>query len=197
MARSLRLRRAWGPRRADACVAGGGAHPQILERRSLRLGQALPPHMLRLHPFSEATAAEPPWSGKESGPSAALGPEQAKSHELAVPDRIPDRVGRQADPRMCEGVDDQDVVAGLPDQLARLAESAACRFVRVVTARLLDGVCGVERGVGPVQWEVEALEPTELRSPRRRHPVRRRDLLARQIAREEEQRCALAAFLDG
>ncbi|MEU5116674.1 hypothetical protein AB0G64_34880 [Streptomyces longwoodensis] len=47
----------------------------------------------------------------------------------------------------------------------------------------------------PVQWEVEALEPAELQ--RLVLAVVDRDVLARQIAREEEQRRALAAFLDG
>ncbi|MEU0256527.1 hypothetical protein ABZ299_29520 [Streptomyces sp. NPDC006184] len=51
----------------------------------------------------------------------------------------------------------------------------------------------------PVQWEVEALEPAELRRLvlAAVDPYVDRDVLARQIAREEEQRRALAAFLDG
>ncbi|MER6561033.1 hypothetical protein ABT300_25540 [Streptomyces sp. NPDC001027] len=51
----------------------------------------------------------------------------------------------------------------------------------------------------PVQWEVEALEPAELRRMvlAAVDPYIDRDVLARQIAREEEQRRALAAFLDG
>lgn len=51
----------------------------------------------------------------------------------------------------------------------------------------------------PVQWEVEALEPAELRRLvlAAVDPYIDRDVLARQIAREEEQRRALAAFLDG
>ncbi|MGB9998470.1 hypothetical protein ACPMJQ_28430 [Streptomyces pseudogriseolus] len=51
----------------------------------------------------------------------------------------------------------------------------------------------------PVQWEVEALEPAELRRQvlAADAPYVDRDVLARQIAREEEQRRALAAFLDG
>jgi hypothetical protein len=51
----------------------------------------------------------------------------------------------------------------------------------------------------PVQWEVEALEPAELRRLvlAAVAPYVDRDVLARQIAREEEQRRALAAFLDG
>ncbi|MCZ0210727.1 hypothetical protein OZK63_35645 [Streptomyces sp. UMAF16] len=51
----------------------------------------------------------------------------------------------------------------------------------------------------PVQWEVEALEPDELRRlvlPAV-DPYVDRDVLARQIAREEEQRRALAAFVRG
>ncbi|MEV6396176.1 hypothetical protein AB0M39_15585 [Streptomyces sp. NPDC051907] len=51
----------------------------------------------------------------------------------------------------------------------------------------------------PVQWEVEALEPAELQ---RRilaavAPYVDRDVLARQVAREEAQRRALAASLEG
>ncbi|WP_435854914.1 hypothetical protein [Streptomyces triculaminicus] len=66
------------------------------------------------------------------------------------------RAGRRtvlghADPQICEGVDDQDVVAGLPDQLACLAEPAARHRLRPVAARLLGGVGGAERGMGPVQ----------------------------------------------
>jgi hypothetical protein len=51
----------------------------------------------------------------------------------------------------------------------------------------------------PVQWEVEALEPAELRRLvlAAVDPYVDRDVLARQIAREEEQRRALAAFLNG
>ncbi|MGW3459853.1 hypothetical protein ACWDE9_09760 [Streptomyces olivaceoviridis] len=51
----------------------------------------------------------------------------------------------------------------------------------------------------PVQWEVEALEPAELRRLvlAAVAPYVDRDVLARQIAREEAQRRALAAFLDG
>jgi hypothetical protein len=51
----------------------------------------------------------------------------------------------------------------------------------------------------PVQWEVEALEPAELRRLvlAAVAPYVDRDVLARQIAREEQQRRALAAFLDG
>jgi hypothetical protein len=51
----------------------------------------------------------------------------------------------------------------------------------------------------PVQWEVEALEPAELRRLvlAAVDPYIDRDVLAEQIAREEEQRRALAAFLDG
>ncbi|MFD9038708.1 hypothetical protein [Streptomyces bottropensis] len=51
----------------------------------------------------------------------------------------------------------------------------------------------------PAQWEVEALEPAELRRLvlAAVDPYVDRDVLARQIAREEEQRRALAAFLDG
>ncbi|MGW3661083.1 hypothetical protein ACWD6R_38020 [Streptomyces sp. NPDC005151] len=50
----------------------------------------------------------------------------------------------------------------------------------------------------PVQWEVEALEPDELRRLvlAAVAPYVDRDVLARQVAREEEQRRALAAFLD-
>ncbi|MGW2672673.1 hypothetical protein ACWC5F_32120 [Streptomyces sp. NPDC001272] len=51
----------------------------------------------------------------------------------------------------------------------------------------------------PVQCEVEALEPDE---PQRRvlaaaDPYIDRDILARQIAREEQQRGALSDFVDG
>lgn len=48
----------------------------------------------------------------------------------------------------------------------------------------------------PVQWEVEALEPAELRRLvlAADDPYVDRDVLARQIAREEEQRRALAPF---
>jgi hypothetical protein len=51
----------------------------------------------------------------------------------------------------------------------------------------------------PVQWEVEALEPAELQRLvlAAVAPYIDRDVLARQIARKEEQRRALAAFLDG
>ncbi|MES4908864.1 MULTISPECIES: hypothetical protein [unclassified Streptomyces] len=51
----------------------------------------------------------------------------------------------------------------------------------------------------PVQWEVEALESAELRRLvlAAVDPYIDRDALARQIAREGEQRRALAAFLDG
>ncbi|MFF4717375.1 hypothetical protein ACFY2V_39170 [Streptomyces eurythermus] len=51
----------------------------------------------------------------------------------------------------------------------------------------------------PVQWEVEALEPDELRRLvfAAVAPYVGRDVLARQIAREEEQRRALAAFVRG
>ncbi|MEU2732537.1 hypothetical protein ABZ650_32975 [Streptomyces griseoviridis] len=51
----------------------------------------------------------------------------------------------------------------------------------------------------PVQWEVEALEPAELRRLvlAAFDPYVDRDVLARQNAREEEQRRALAAFWDG
>ncbi|WP_237545174.1 MULTISPECIES: hypothetical protein [unclassified Streptomyces] len=50
-----------------------------------------------------------------------------------------------------------------------------------------------------MQWEVEALEPAELRRLvlDAVDPYIDRDVLARQIAREEEQRRALAAFLNG
>jgi hypothetical protein len=50
-----------------------------------------------------------------------------------------------------------------------------------------------------VQWEVEALEPAELRrlALAAVAPYIDRDVLARQIAREEEQRRALAAFVRG
>ncbi|WP_190276133.1 hypothetical protein [Streptomyces griseofuscus] len=51
----------------------------------------------------------------------------------------------------------------------------------------------------PVQWEVEAPEPAELQRLvlDAVDPYIDRDVLARQIAREEEQRRALAAFLNG
>ncbi|MEU2133179.1 hypothetical protein [Streptomyces sp. NPDC018352] len=51
----------------------------------------------------------------------------------------------------------------------------------------------------PVQWEVETLEPAELQRLvlTAVDPYIDRDVLARQIAREQEQRGALAAFLDG
>ncbi|MEU5053730.1 hypothetical protein [Streptomyces sp. NPDC021096] len=51
----------------------------------------------------------------------------------------------------------------------------------------------------PVQWEVEALEPDELQRLvlDAVDPYIDRAVLARQIAREEEQRRALARFLDG
>ena len=51
----------------------------------------------------------------------------------------------------------------------------------------------------PVQWEVEALEPDELQRLvlAAVDPYIDRDVLARQIAREEEQRRALARFFDG
>ncbi|OKJ35043.1 hypothetical protein [Streptomyces sp. CB01580] len=51
----------------------------------------------------------------------------------------------------------------------------------------------------PVQWEVEALEPDELRRLvlAAVDPCVDRAVLAQQIAREEEQRRALAAFLHG
>ncbi|SEE30996.1 hypothetical protein SAMN04490357_7622 [Streptomyces misionensis] len=50
-----------------------------------------------------------------------------------------------------------------------------------------------------MQWEVEALEPAELRRMvlTAVAPYIDRDVLARQIAREDEQRRALAAYLDG
>ncbi|MEU7650313.1 hypothetical protein [Streptomyces huasconensis] len=50
-----------------------------------------------------------------------------------------------------------------------------------------------------MQWEVEALEPAELQrlALATVDPYIDRDVLARQIVREEEQRRALAAFLDG
>ncbi|MFF0216120.1 hypothetical protein [Streptomyces vinaceus] len=50
-----------------------------------------------------------------------------------------------------------------------------------------------------MQWEVEALEPDELQRLvlAAVDPYVDRDVLARQIAREDEQRCVLAAFLDG
>ncbi|WP_407841439.1 hypothetical protein ACE1OC_43365 (plasmid) [Streptomyces sp. DSM 116496] len=51
----------------------------------------------------------------------------------------------------------------------------------------------------PVQWEVEALEPDELQRLvlAAVDPYIDRDVLARQVAREEEQRRALAGFLGG
>ncbi|MGW2818999.1 hypothetical protein [Streptomyces sp. NPDC001415] len=51
----------------------------------------------------------------------------------------------------------------------------------------------------PVQWEVEALEPEELQRLvlAAVDPYIDRQVLAQQIAREEEQRRALAGFLDG
>ncbi|MBK3646321.1 hypothetical protein [Streptomyces sp. MBT33] len=51
----------------------------------------------------------------------------------------------------------------------------------------------------PVQWEVEALEPAELQRLvlDAVDPYVDRDVLAGQVAREEEQRRALAAFLEG
>ncbi len=51
----------------------------------------------------------------------------------------------------------------------------------------------------PVQWEVEALEPAELQSLvlAAVDPYVDRDVLARQVAREDAQCRALAAFLDG
>ncbi|WP_326614491.1 hypothetical protein OG949_40105 [Streptomyces scopuliridis] len=51
----------------------------------------------------------------------------------------------------------------------------------------------------PVQWEVEALEPAELQRLvlAAVAPYVDRDVLARQVAREEEQRRALATFLEG
>ncbi|MEU5163830.1 hypothetical protein AB0G74_30035 [Streptomyces sp. NPDC020875] len=51
----------------------------------------------------------------------------------------------------------------------------------------------------PVQWEVEALEPAELHRLvlAAVDPYIDRAVLDRQVAREEEQRRALAAFLDG
>ncbi|MEU3528317.1 hypothetical protein AB0E62_31370 [Streptomyces sp. NPDC038707] len=50
-----------------------------------------------------------------------------------------------------------------------------------------------------MQWEVEALESAELQRLvlAAVAPYIDRDVLVRQIAREEEQRRALAAFLDG
>ncbi|WP_331739512.1 hypothetical protein OG590_38400 (plasmid) [Streptomyces goshikiensis] len=50
-----------------------------------------------------------------------------------------------------------------------------------------------------MQWEVEALEPDELQRLvlAAVDPYIDRDVLARQIAREEKQRRALATFLDG
>ncbi|MFC9654181.1 hypothetical protein ACFTTY_37185, partial [Streptomyces sp. NPDC056937] len=52
---------------------------------------------------------------------------------------------------------------------------------------------------GPVQWEVEALEPEELQRLvlAAVDPYIDRDVLAEQITREEEQRRALADFLSG
>ncbi|GAA3352213.1 hypothetical protein GCM10017744_000190 [Streptomyces antimycoticus] len=51
----------------------------------------------------------------------------------------------------------------------------------------------------PVQWEVEALEPDELQRLvlAAVEPYVDRQVLAQQIAREEEQRRALADFFDG
>ncbi|MFK4071879.1 HNH endonuclease [Streptomyces sp. NPDC029674] len=51
----------------------------------------------------------------------------------------------------------------------------------------------------PVQWEVEALEPAELQRLvlAAIAPYVDRDVLARQVAREEGQRRALTDFLDG
>ncbi|MER6108462.1 hypothetical protein [Streptomyces hirsutus] len=51
----------------------------------------------------------------------------------------------------------------------------------------------------PVQWEVEALEPAELQRLVLAAVALYvdRDVLARQVTREEAQRRALAAFLDG
>ncbi|PJM98633.1 hypothetical protein CG740_34930 [Streptomyces sp. CB01201] len=51
----------------------------------------------------------------------------------------------------------------------------------------------------PVQWEVEALEPAELQRLvlAAVDPYIDRHVLARQIAREEEQRQALATFIEG
>ncbi len=51
----------------------------------------------------------------------------------------------------------------------------------------------------PVQWEVEALEPDELRRLvlAAVDPYIDRQVLAEQTARQEEQRRALASFLDG
>ncbi|MEV6583675.1 hypothetical protein AB0M92_36670 [Streptomyces sp. NPDC051582] len=48
----------------------------------------------------------------------------------------------------------------------------------------------------PVQWEVEALEPDELQSLDLAavDPYTDRDVLAREIAREEQQRSALEEF---
>lgn len=50
-----------------------------------------------------------------------------------------------------------------------------------------------------MQWEVEALPPDELRRLvlEAVDPYVDRDVLARQVAREDEQRRALAAFLSG
>ncbi|MFD5890566.1 hypothetical protein ACFWHQ_31970 [Streptomyces sp. NPDC060334] len=50
-----------------------------------------------------------------------------------------------------------------------------------------------------MQWEVEALEPDELRRLvlAAVDPYIDRDVLARQIAREEQQRRALSEFLVG
>ncbi|MFE3686484.1 hypothetical protein ACFXPM_25080 [Streptomyces sp. NPDC059095] len=51
----------------------------------------------------------------------------------------------------------------------------------------------------PVQWEVEALEPDELRRLvlDAVDPYIDREVLARQIARQEDQRRALASFVRG
>ncbi|MER5853202.1 hypothetical protein ABT126_41260 [Streptomyces sp. NPDC002012] len=51
----------------------------------------------------------------------------------------------------------------------------------------------------PVQWEVEALEPDELRRLvlTAVDPYIDRDVLTQQIAREEQQRRELSEFLDG
>ncbi|MFZ3491753.1 hypothetical protein ACODT5_00675 [Streptomyces sp. 5.8] len=51
----------------------------------------------------------------------------------------------------------------------------------------------------PVQWEVEALEPEELRRLvlAAVDPYVDRDILARQVTRQEEQRRALASFVRG
>ncbi|MGV9937498.1 hypothetical protein ACWC4C_32690 [Streptomyces olivaceoviridis] len=50
-----------------------------------------------------------------------------------------------------------------------------------------------------MQWEAEALKPAELQRLvlAAVAPYADRDVLARQAAREEAQRRALAAFLDG